>query len=121
MPPKKKASGAIGPSTSTPPALEQTGGEVDAGGRANVDTGPPQPLVEQSYVDGGAHGTAKSKEKATLPAGGAANSRNGGAHSKTPTPVRTLHPSQDARDRQHHGTSGARCSLNRDLARRSHD
>src|SRR3990170_6191757 len=119
MPPKKKTSGAIGPSTSTPPVLEQMGGVVGSAGRVDVDMGPSQPLVEQSFVGEGAHGTARSKEKAAPPAGGAANSQNIGA--RTPALVHTPHPSQDARDGQRHGASRARCSLGGDLAPRSQD
>src|SRR3990170_773355 len=119
MPPKKKTSGAIGPSTSTPPVLEQTGGEVGAGGRVNIDMGPSQPHVEQSFVGEGAHGTARSKEKVAAPAGGAANSQNVGA--RRPALVHTPHPSQDARDGQRHGASEARRSLGGDLAPRSRD
>ena len=50
MPPKKKASAAAAPSTSIPPPPEKTSGGVDARGRTDIDEG--------------AHGAARSKDKA---------------------------------------------------------
>jgi hypothetical protein len=89
MAPKKKASAIAGPSVPDPPLPMQTGGGVGTGGGGDIDTGPPQPFAEQSQVDGGAHGAAKSKEKAVLPTGGVATSHNDAEHSKTPTPAGT--------------------------------
>ena len=73
MPPKKKTSAAAAPSTSLPPPLEQTGGGVDAGGRTDIDEG--------------AHGAARSKDKAA----------------QTSASVHAPRPSQEAQDRQRHG------------------
>ena len=56
MLPKKKASEAAALSTPNPPPSEQTADGADAGGRTGVDEG--------------AHGAAKSKDKAALPIGG---------------------------------------------------
>ena len=81
MPPKKKASEAAVPSTSIPPPPEQTGGGVDAGGRTGIDEG--------------AHGAARSKDKAA----------------QTSTSVHAPRPSQEARDRQRHGARSTICAL----------
>ena len=102
MPPKKKTSAAAVPSTSIPPPPEQTGGGVDAGGRTGVDEG--------------AHGAARSKDKAALPIGGVAGSHNDRAHSKTSASVHAPRPSQEARDRQRHGTHGTMRLLDQDRA-----
>ena len=72
MPPKKKASEAAAPSALYPPPPEQTGDGADAGGRTSVDEG--------------AHGAARSKDKAALPISGVAGSHNDRAHSKTRRP-----------------------------------
>ena len=74
MPPKKKASEAAVPSASIPPPPEQTGRGVDAGGRTDVD--------EE------AHDAARSKGKAA----------------QTSTSALVPRPSQEAQDRQRHGT-----------------
>ena len=74
MPPKKKASEAAVPSTSIPPPPEQTGGGVDVGRRMDVD--------EE------AHDAARSKGKAA----------------QTLTSVIVPSPSEEAQDRQRHGT-----------------
>ena len=68
MPPKKKASAADVPSMLIPPPPEQTGGGVDAGGRTDADEG--------------AHGDARSKDKAA----------------QTSASVHAPRPSQEARD-----------------------
>ena len=86
MPPKKKTSAAAAPSTSFPPLLEQTGGGVDAGGRTAVDEG--------------AHSAAKSKGKAA----------------QTSTSVLVPRPSQEAQDRQRHGTRSTIRLLGQDQA-----
>lgn len=86
MPPKKKASEAATSSASMPPPPEQMGGGVDAGRRTGVDEG--------------AHGAARSKDKA----------------SQTSASVHAPRPSQEARDRQRHGTRGTICSLDQDRA-----
>src|SRR3954462_9841409 len=88
MPPKKNASEAAAPSTTNPPPPEQTAGGVDAGGRTGVDEG--------------AHGAARSKDKAALPIGGVAGSHND-------------RNAQDQHARQHAGASEAR-SPGRDIA-----
>ena len=86
MPPKKKASAEAVPSTLIPPPPEQTGGGVDAGGRTGIDEG--------------AHGAARSKDKAA----------------QTSASVHAPRPSQEARDRQRHGAHSTMCSLDPDRA-----
>ena len=86
MPPKKKASAAAVPSTSIPPSPEQTGGGVDAGGRTDIDEG--------------AHGAARSKDKAA----------------QTSASVHVPRPSQEAQDRQRHGTRSTIRLLGQDQA-----
>jgi len=102
MPPKKKASEAAAPSAPNPPPPEQTADGADAGGRTGVDEG--------------AHGAARSKDKAALPIGGVAGSHNDRAHSKTSASVHAPRPSQEARDRQRHGTHGTMRLLDQDRA-----
>ena len=102
MPPKKMASEAAAPSASIPPPPEPTASGVDAGGRTGVDEG--------------AHGAARSKDKAALPIGGVAGSHNDRAHSKTSASVHAPRPSQEARDRQRHGTHGTIRLLDQDRA-----
>ena len=102
MPPKKKASEAAAPSTLNPPPPEQTADGADAGGRTGVDEG--------------AHGAAMSKDKAALPISGVAGSHNDRAHSKTSASVHAPRPSQEARDRQRHGTHGTMRLLDQDRA-----
>ena len=84
MPPKKKALTTAVPSTSIPPPPEQTSGGVDAGGRTGIDEG--------------AHGAARSKDKAA----------------QTLASVHAHRPSQEAQDRQRHGIRRAICSLGQD-------
>src|SRR3954463_10584026 len=86
MPPKKKASEAADPPATDPPPPEQTAGGEDAGGRTGVDEG--------------AHGAARSKDKAALPVGGVAGSHDDRASVDAPR------PSQEVPDRQRHGTHG---------------
>ena len=86
MPPKKKTSAAAVPSTSIPPPPEQTGGGVDAGGRTDIDEG--------------AHGAARSKDKAA----------------QTSASVHAPRPSQEAQDRQRHGIRSAIRLLDQDRA-----
>ena len=86
MPPKKKDSEAAVPSASLSPPPEQTGGGVDAGGRMGIDEG--------------ALSAAKSKDKAA----------------QTSASMRAPHPSQEARDRQRHGTHGTMRLLDQDRA-----
>ena len=102
MPPKKKASEAAAPFAPNPPPLEQTADGADAGGRMGVDEG--------------AHGAARSKDKAALPIGGVAGSHNDQAHSKTSASVHAPRPSQEARDRQRHGTRSTIRLLGQDQA-----
>ena len=102
MSPKKKAPEAAAPSASNPPPPEQTAGGVDAGGRTDVDEGT--------------HGAARSKDKAALPIGGVVDSHNDWAHSKTSASVHAPRPSQEARDRQRHGTHATICLLDQDRA-----
>src|SRR3954465_6275172 len=101
MPPKKKASEAAAPSATDPPPPEQTAVGEDAGGRTGVDEG--------------AHGNARSKDKAALPIGGVAGSHD------DPTSVDALRPSQEVQDRQRRGTHGTICSLDPTRAGRSQD
>src|SRR3954462_5548958 len=96
MPPKKKASEAAAPSASNPPPPEQTAGGEDAGGRTGIDEG--------------AHGVARSKDKTALPVGGVAGSHDDRASVDAPR------PSQEARDRQRHGTHGTIRLLDPDRA-----
>src|SRR3954468_11025972 len=96
MPPKKKASEAAAPSASNPPPPEHTAGGEDAGGRTGVDEG--------------AHGVAKSKDKTALPVGGVAGSHDDRASVDAPR------PSQEAQDRQRHGTHSTICLLDPDRA-----
>ena len=91
MPPKRKDSQAAVPSTSIPPPPKQTSGGVDASGRTGVDEG--------------AHGAARSKDKAA----------------QTSASVHAPRPSQEARDRQRHGTRGTIRSLDQDRASGSRD
>ena len=91
MPPKKKTSAAAAPSTSLPPPLGQTSGGMDTDGRKNVD--------EE------AHDAARSKDKAA----------------QTSASVHVPRPSQEARDRQRHGTRGTIRSLDQDRAGGSRD
>ena len=86
MPPKKKTSAAAVPSTSIPPPPEQTGGGVDAGGRTGIDEG--------------AHGAARSKDKAA----------------QTSASVHAPHPSQEVQDRQRHGIRSIVRLLDQDRA-----
>src|SRR3954468_17492638 len=86
MTPKKKALEAAAPSATNPPSPQQMAGGGDAGGRTGVDEG--------------AHGAARSKEKAALPGGGVAGSHDDRASVDAPR------PSQEARDRHRHGTHG---------------
>ena len=86
MPLKNKASAAAVPSTSIPPPPEQTGGGVDADGRTDIDEG--------------AHGAARSKDKAA----------------QTSASVHAPRPSQEAQDRQRHGIRRAIRSLDQDRA-----
>ena len=102
MPPKKKASEAAAPSAPNPPSPEQAADGAGAGGRTGVDEG--------------AHGAARSKDKAALPIGGVAGSHNDRAHSKTSASVHAPRPSQEARDRQRHGTHGTMRSLDQGRA-----
>src|SRR4051812_37667523 len=95
MPPKKKASEAAAPSATNPPPPEQTAGGVDAGGRTGVDEG--------------AHGAARSKDKAALPIGGLAGSHN------DPDRAGGSRNAKDQHARQHAGASEAR-SPRRDTA-----
>src|SRR3954464_13531852 len=101
MPPKKKASEAAALSASNPPPQEQTAGGEDAGGRTGVDEG--------------AHGAARSKDKAALPIGGVAGSHDDRASMDAPR------PSQEARDRQRCGTHGTIRSLDPNRAGGSRD
>src|SRR6187401_2915587 len=101
MSPKKKASEAAAPSAPNPPPPEQTAGGVDAGSIPS---------------DEGAHGAAKSKDKAALPIGGVAGSHDDRAHSKTSASVHAPRPSQEARARQRHGTHGTIRLLGQDQA-----
>src|SRR3954469_2279573 len=91
MPPKKKAPEVAAPSAIDPPPPEQTAGGEDAGGRTGVDEG--------------AHGAARSKDKAALPIGGVAGSHDDRGSVDAPR------PSQEARDRQRRGTHGTIRSL----------
>src|SRR3954468_3850993 len=91
MPPKKKASEAADPPATDPPPPEQTAGGEDAGGRTGVDEG--------------AHGAARSKDKAAQTSASAHPSRS----------------SQEARNRQCHGTHGTIRSLDPDRAAGSRD
>ena len=102
MPPKKKASEAAAPSAPNPPPPEQTTDGADAGGRTGVDEG--------------AHGAARSKDKAALPIGGVAGSHNDRAHSKTSASVHAPCPSQEVRDRQRHGAHSTMRLLDQDRA-----
>ena len=102
MPPKKKDSGATAPSASIPPPPEQTADGADASGRTSVDKG--------------AHGAARSKDKAALPISGVAGSHNDRAHSKTSASVHAPRPSLEARDRQCHSTHGTMRLLDQDRA-----
>ena len=86
MPLKKNASEAAVPSTSIPPPPEQTGGGVDAGGRTGIDEG--------------AHGAARSKDRAA----------------QTSASVHAPRPSQEAQDRQRHGIRSTIRSLGQDRA-----
>ena len=86
MPPKKKASEAAVPSTSIPPSPEQTSGGVDADGRTGIDEG--------------AHGAARSKDKAA----------------QTSASVCAPRPSQEAQDPQRHGIRSTIRSLGQDQA-----
>src|SRR3954466_6763644 len=101
MPPKKKASEAATPSASKPPPPEQTAGGEDTGRRTGIDEG--------------AHGAARSKDKAALPVGGVAGSHDDQASVDAPR------PSQEARDRQHRSTHGTICSLDPNRAGGSRD
>src|SRR3954463_5040280 len=92
MPPKKKASEAAAPSATNPPSPEKMAGGEDAGGRTGVDEG--------------AHGATRSKDKVALPVGGIAGSHDDRASVDAPR------PSQEARDRQRHGTHGTIRLLN---------
>src|SRR3954463_4349199 len=91
MLPKKKASEAAVPSATNPPPLEQTAGGEDAGGRTGVDEG--------------AHSTARSKDKVAQTSASAHPSRS----------------SQEARNRQRHGTHSTIRSLDPDRAGGSRD
>src|SRR3954469_22268963 len=91
MPPKKKASETDAPSATNPPPPKQTAGGEDAGGRTGVDEG--------------AHGAARSKDKAAQTSASAHPSRS----------------SQEARNRQRHGTHGTIRSLDPDRAGGSRD
>ena len=86
MPLKKKTSAAAAPSTSLPPPPEQTGDGVDTDGRTDVD--------EE------AHGAARSKDKAA----------------QTSASVHAPRPSQEAQDRQRHGTRSTIRLLSQDRA-----
>ena len=86
MPPKKKASAATVPSTSIPPPPEQSGGGVDADGRTGIDEG--------------AHGAARSKDKAA----------------QTSAAVHAPRPSQEVREHQRYGTHGTMRLLDQDRA-----
>ena len=86
MPPKKKASEAAAPSAPNPPPSEQTADGADAGGRTGVDEG--------------AHGAARSKDKAA----------------QTSASVHAPRPSQEAQDRQRHGIRSTIRSLGQDRA-----
>src|SRR4051812_25185468 len=101
MPPKKKPSEAAAPSASNPPPPEQMAGGEDAGGRTGVDEG--------------AHGATRSKDKAAPPVGGVADSHDDRASVDAPR------PSQEARDRQRHGTHGTICLLDPNRAGGSRD
>src|SRR4051812_10633085 len=86
MSPKKKAPEAAAPSASNPPPPEQTAGGEGAGPRTGIDEG--------------AHGAARSKDKAALPIGGIAGSHDDRASVDAPR------PSQEAQDRQRCGNHG---------------
>ena len=86
MPPKRKASEAAVPSALIPLPPEQTSGGVDVGGSTGIDEG--------------AHGAARSKDKAA----------------QTSASVHAPRPSQEARDRQRHGTHGTMRLLDQDRA-----
>src|SRR3954465_668197 len=101
MPPKKKASEAAAPSATDPPPPEQTAGGEDAS--------------ERTGVDEGAHGAARSKDKAALPIGGVAGSHDDRASVDAPR------PSQEAQDRQRRGTHGTIRLLGPDRAGGSRD
>src|SRR3954468_2084316 len=101
MPPKKKALEAATPSATDPPPLEQTAGGEDAGERMGVDEG--------------AHGAARSKDRAALPIGGVAGSHDDRASVDAPR------PSQEAQDRHRRGTHGTIRSLDPDRAGGSRD
>src|SRR6187399_1006801 len=107
MPLKKKASEAPAPSASIPPPPEPTAGGVDAGGRTDVDEGT--------------HGAARSKDKVALPIGGVAGSHDDRAHYRTSASVHAPRPSQEARDRQRHGTHGTIRLLGQNQAGGSRD
>src|SRR3954465_72906 len=101
MPPKKKALEAADPPATDPPPPEQTAGGEDAGGRTGVDEG--------------AHGAARSKDKAALPIGGVASSHDDRASADAPR------PSQEAQDRQRRGTHSTIRSLDPNRAGGSRD
>ena len=86
MPPKKKTSAAAVPSTSIPPPPEQMSGGEDAGGRTDFDEG--------------AHDAARSKGKAA----------------QTSTSALVPRPSQEAQERQRHGTRSTIRLLGQDQA-----
>ena len=90
------------PSTPNPPPPEQTADGADAGGRTGVDEGAP--------------GAGRPKDKAALPIDDVAGSHNDWAHSKTSASVHAPRPSQEARDRQRHGTHGTMRLLDQDRA-----
>src|SRR3954469_979874 len=109
MPPKKKASEAAAPSALNPPPPQQTASGEEGGGRKGGGAGG------RMGVDEGAHGATKSKDKSVLPVGGVVGSHDDRASVDAPR------PSQEAQDRQRHGTHGTIRSLDPNRAGGSRD
>jgi hypothetical protein len=92
---------------------------MTAGGTGEQELPPPP--ADRNRTNNANLGAGGSGNAALLVAAGPANSRNGAACSRTPTPTHTPRPSQDARNRQRPDASGARRSLDKDLAHQSRD
>jgi hypothetical protein len=120
MAPKKKIP-AVGASTSNPPVPVREGADVieTAGGTGEQEL--PIPPADQNRTSNANLGFGGSGNAALLIATGPANSRNGATRSRTPTPAQTPWPPQDARSSQRPNASGARRSLDKDLAHQSRD
>ena len=86
--------------------LTHTGDGADAGGGGG-DPELPRCSGDRSQASGVVR-AAGSKDGAVLPAGGAANSRDGRAPSKTPTPAHVPRPSQGAREEHRLDVGGPR-------------